>query len=74
MPPAKLPAMRRPGGRDLKMKQIAIGHFATEKGSSYSTLALGEDGAVYRYDPQCEGWIKWPMKKADCRMDHPGRR
>jgi hypothetical protein len=59
----------------LKMKQIVIAPFSTKEGiTSYSTLALGVDGYVYRYDPQCQGWIQWSMKKVDCRLNHPGKR
>ena len=65
--------MSTPRGQ-VRMKQIVVAPFTTERGSSYSTLGLGTDGKVYRYDPKCEGWIAWPMKLAGCRNDHPARR
>lgn len=59
---------------EIQMVQIIIAPFTTESGSSYSTIGLGKDGAVYRYDPQCEGWIRWSMKAVDCRLNHKGKR
>jgi hypothetical protein len=59
---------------EVRLKQLVIAPFTTQMGSSYSTLGLGEDGIVYRFDPQCDGWIEWSMKKAGCRMQHKGRR
>lgn len=61
-------------GADLRMRQLVIAPFTTETGSTYSVFALGEDGAVYRYDPGCEGWLPWPMKVATCKDKHKGKR
>lgn len=33
---------------------------------SYSTLALGEDGRVYRYDVGCQGWLPLPNTLVEC--------
>lgn len=59
---------------EIRMQQIAAAPFSTKAGHSYSVLGLGVDGVVYRYDPQCEGWIPWPMKVATCRESHKARR
>lgn len=56
------------------MKQILAAQFEGGTGLTYSVLALGEDGAVYRYDAKCEGWIRWSMKQAGCRDEHKGKR
>ena len=61
--------------KTMTFTQIEVAPFSTERGKqSYSVLALGKDGNVYRYDPKCEGWIKWPNKIAGCRDEHRGRR
>lgn len=60
--------------KKLKFKQLVIAQWEGETGMTYSTLALGEDGYVYRYDPKCQGWIQWSMVEATCREDHPGKR
>lgn len=52
----------------LKMKQIFIAPWEGDGGLTYSTLALGEDGAVYRYDLACHGWIQYEMKPANCGL------
>jgi hypothetical protein len=55
----------------LRMKQIAIAQFKTPKGvETYSTLALGEDGVVYRYDPGCCGWIAMEMAACPPGKEH----
>ena len=59
---------------EVRLTQLVIAPFATETGSSYSTLGLGADGVVYRYDPKCEGGIPWSMTIAGCRDDHKGKR
>ena len=66
--------MAKQEAKTIRFKQLVIAPWEGENGMTYSTLALGEDGKVYRYDPQCEGWIPWPDKIANCRMDHPGKR
>lgn len=53
----------------LKMKQILIAPWEGDKGLTYSTLALGEDGAVYRYDVGCNGWIRYKMEPAECGIE-----
>lgn len=60
--------------RELKVKSLHIAQWDSPKGRTYSTLAVGTDGKVYRYDPKCEGWIAWSMKIAGCRAKHPGKR
>lgn len=48
----------------LRMKQILAGQFTNDDGSgSYSVVGLTEGGDVYRYDPQCQGWIAWQMQQ-----------
>jgi hypothetical protein len=59
---------------EIRMQQIVIAPFEGTLGASYSTLGLGTDGIVYRYDPKCEGWIPWSMKIAGCRASHKGKR
>lgn len=59
---------------EVRLTQIVIAPFTTASGSSYSTLGLGTDGIVYRFDPECDGWIAWSMKKAGCRMKHKAKR
>lgn len=53
----------------LKMTQVIVAPWKGDKGLTYSTLALGEDGAVYRYDPGCNGWIRYSMVVADCGIE-----
>jgi hypothetical protein len=61
--------------KKLKVKQLVIAPFQVVGGPlSYSTLALGEDGCVYRFDPKCKGWLPWPMEIAGCIDEHPGGR
>lgn len=50
---------------ELRMKQIVVAQFSTTTGMSYSTLALSEDGILYRYDPKCQGWLRFPMGPTD---------
>jgi hypothetical protein len=52
----------------LKMKQLVIAPWQGRTGLTYSTLALGVDGFVYRYDPGCGGWIQYSMKPAECGL------
>jgi len=59
----------------LKAKQIVVAPFQVVGGPrTYSVLALGSDGGVYRYDPKCKGWLPWPMEIATCIDDHMGGR
>lgn len=61
--------------KKLVAKQIHVAPFQATGGPlSYSVLALGEDGIVYRYDPQCQSWLAWSMEVVGCRDGHPGRR
>ena len=60
---------------DLKVKQIVVAPFQVLGGPlSYSVLALGTDGKVYRYDPKCRGWLPWSMTIAACIDEHAGKR
>ncbi len=59
---------------EIRLAQIVVAPFTTDTGSSYSTIGLGVDGCVYRYDPKCEGWIPWSMSVATCREAHGGKR
>lgn len=60
--------------KQLRMKQIVIAPWqGSDGGMTYSTLGLGEDGKVYRYDAACEGWIQYHMKDAECGI-HGHRR
>lgn len=59
---------------EVRAKQLVIAPWEGDKGITYSTLILGEDGIVYRYDPGCEGWVPWSMKVAGCRDEHKGKR
>lgn len=60
---------------ELKAAQIIVAPFQKVGGPlSYSIIALGVDGRVYRYDPKCEGWLPWSMKVATCIDDHKGHR
>jgi hypothetical protein len=50
--------------KTLKLKQLVIAPFSAPGFPlSYSTLGLGIDGVVYRYDPKCEGWIPWNSRR-----------
>ena len=55
--------------KTIKMKQVVIAQWEGNGGMTYSTLALGEDGFVYRYDPKCVGWIRYSMAPASCGLD-----
>lgn len=59
---------------EVRLQQLVVAPFSTERGSSYSLLGLGVDGIVYRFDPGCDGWIRWSMKVAGCRMKHKAKR
>lgn len=51
----------------LRFKQIEVAPWDDDDGRRhYSTLALGQDGRVYRYDAQCNGWIAWSDRLATC--------
>ena len=52
----------------IKMSQIAIAPWEGTNGLTYSTLALGKDGVVYRYDAACEGWVAYHMEPAKCGL------
>lgn len=58
----------------VKIKQLAIAQWEGDNGLSYSTLGLGEDGTVYRFDPACQGWIAMPMTLAPCKVGKDHRR
>jgi hypothetical protein len=61
--------------KPLKLKQLVIAPFSAPGFPlSYSTLGLGIDGVVYRYDPKCEGWIPWNMQVVGCRSTHKAKR
>jgi hypothetical protein len=60
--------------KEVRFKQLLTGQFTTSSGMSYSLIGLSEDGCVYRYDPQCEGWIPWSMAIAECRERHEAKR
>lgn len=53
----------------FKMKQIVVAPWMGAKGMTYSLVALGEDGAVYRYDAACNGWIRYQMAAAECGIE-----
>jgi hypothetical protein len=61
---------RRTSDKKVRMTQIAVAPWQGDKGMTYSILALSEDGAVYRYDAKCTGWIPWNMCEAECANDH----
>ncbi len=64
-----------PEAGKLRVKQLLVAPFQSVGGPlSYSVLALGEDGKVYRYDPRCKGWLPWSMEIATCLDEHPGGR
>lgn len=59
----------------LKAQQVIVAPFQVKDGTlTYSVLALGEDGGVYRYDPKCKGWLPWSMDIATCIDEHAGKR
>lgn len=61
--------------KELRMKQLLIAPWQGGTGLTYSTLALGTDGIVYRYDPKCGGWLKFPMKLTDqCEIGRDHKR
>lgn len=58
----------------IKMKQILAPQFEG-KCLSYVLLALGEDGVVYRYDSNCNGWLPYPMNLVNnCKIGKDHRR
>lgn len=60
------PAATKPR-EPLRFTQIVVANWHDEnKRMHYSTLALGIDGRVYRYDAQCNGWIVWSDRLATC--------
>lgn len=60
---------------ELRVKQLIVAPFQVKDGPlTYSTLAVGEDGKAYRYDPKCSGWLPWSMKIATCIDEHAGGR
>jgi hypothetical protein len=69
---ASVPKMPEP--KTIRLQQLVIAPWDGDKGRTYSTLGLGEDGVVYRYDPHCEAWIAWPMTVASCRLDRKTKR
>lgn len=55
--------------RTIKLKQLIVAPFTTTaKLSTYSTLGLEEDGSVWRFDVQCQGWIPYNMEVAECKQ------
>ena len=69
-----MPQRKRPRD-EVRLVQIVAAPFSNPDGvASYSTLGLSTDGIVYRYDPQCQGWVPWSMKIAGCREQHGGKR
>lgn len=61
--------------KQLKVKQLLVAPFqALGSSLTYSVLALSEDGAVYRYDTKCKGWLPWSMDIATCIDEHAGGR
>jgi hypothetical protein len=52
--------------RWLKMQSVHIAQWDGKDGRTYSTLGLGVDGYVYRYDVGCNGWIRYSMLPATC--------
>jgi len=65
---------KRKAVKTIKMQQILAAPFNGTGGLTYSMFGLGRDGVVYRYDTQCEGWIPWPNKIANCRSKHPNKK
>ena len=53
--------------KTIKFVQVVIAPFDGASGRTYSTLALGRDGNVYRFDVGCQGWIMMPAVKAGCK-------
>ena len=52
--------------RGLAMKQICILPWTDNTGSaSGSVVGLNEDGTVWRYSKKQQGWIPYPMVKAE---------
>lgn len=62
--------------KTLRMKQIMTAPWGTQGNLSYSTFGLSSDGKVYRYDPECEGWLPNAMVEAgaSCIAEHKKRR
>lgn len=60
--------------KNLIMQQIAIAQWSNGGKQSYSTFALSVDGIVYRYDPECEGWLANSMVEATCYQQHRDKR
>jgi hypothetical protein len=60
--------------KTIKFKQILAAPFTTVTGASYSMFGLGTDGAVYRFDPQCDGWIPWSTNVVGCKTQHKAKR
>lgn len=56
--------------KTLKLKQLVIAPFTNTKAKvlTYSTLGLEEDGSVWRFDVQCQGWIPYNMEVAECKQ------
>lgn len=55
----------------LRFAQITVANWHDDDGRlHYSTLALGIDGRVYRYDAACNGWVAWSDRLATCEGRH----
>lgn len=44
-------------GKEVKFIQIATGSWEGERGKNYSTIALGDDGVVYKYSVAQAKWV-----------------
>jgi len=53
--------------KTVKMVQIVAASWEGSTGLTYSTLALGVDGVVYRFDTGCQGWYPMSMKVVTCK-------
>lgn len=41
---------------DVKFTTLIVGQWAGKDGLNYTTLALGDDGKVYKYSVSLDGW------------------
>lgn len=55
---------------EITMKQISIAPWGNDGNTTYSIIGLGDDGAVYRFDKGCTGWVRLNMKLAECKVPH----
>lgn len=54
---------------EIRMQQILSAEWDGAKGRTYSIIALGVDGFVYRYDAACNGWIRFSTGVAECGIN-----